>query len=110
MSSETIHQTRLLLVCVSLILPHIVTAQDSESHCICREVHRAILNCVVCVSGDLRLEEVGQSNQQWILGLVEYCLNSNWSTVCTNSPGRWGPNETVVTCRQLGYLKGKRIL
>ena len=109
MSSETLYQTRLLLVCVSLILPHIVTARDSKSHSICREVHGATLNCVVCVSGDLRLVEIGQSNQQWIVGFVEYCMDGNWSTVCTNSPGRWGPNETVVTCRQLGY-RGKRIL
>ena len=58
---------------------------------------------VDCQNRDLRLE-VSESSLSIVSGIVQYCLNNHWSTVCTSSPaGAWGMNEAQVACRQLGY-------
>ena len=60
-----------------------------------------------CVSGDLRLKEIGEMHHMAIYGFIQYCWNGNWSTVCTRSPGSWGAREAAAACKQLGYEQGK---
>ena len=62
------------------------------------------------MEGDLRLAEpversvtIGLKHTVTVVGLVQYCLNGNLSTVCVSSSGKWGENEVEVACRQLGY-------
>ena len=49
-----------------------------------------------CDEGDIRL--VGGANVT--IGRIEVCINNAWGTVCNN---RFGTNEALVICRQLGY-------
>lgn len=46
-----------------------------------------------CEDGKIRLSNV-------TMGRVEVCINNAWGTICNN---RFGTNEALVTCRQLGY-------
>ena len=49
-----------------------------------------------CTDGELRL--VGGVNAT--LGVVQVCMNNAWGSVCNN---RFGTNDAVVVCRQLGF-------
>ena len=49
-----------------------------------------------CSHGDVRLVN-GTTLQE---GRLEICINSNWSTVCSNN---WDAPDAKVVCRQLGY-------
>ena len=49
-----------------------------------------------CVYGAVRL--VGGSNST--IGRLEICINNAWGTVCNS---RFGTNEALVVCRQLGF-------
>ena len=49
-----------------------------------------------CTDGELRL--VGGANAT--LGVVQVCMNNAWGSVCNN---RFGTNDAVVVCRQLGF-------
>ena len=55
-----------------------------------------ILGSDNCTEGDIRLRFGSQSNQ----GTVEVCINTFWSSICTNS---WDSRDAQVVCRQLGY-------
>ena len=50
---------------------------------------------VDCTDGDLRLV-----NGTALQGRVEVCTSGNWGTVCD---ARWGTEEAMVACRQLGF-------
>ena len=39
-----------------------------------------------------------------VQGIVEICLNGSWSRVCGV---HWDYQESLVVCRQLGYLTSK---
>jgi len=49
-----------------------------------------------CNDSDVRL--VGGTDVT--TGRVDYCINNAWGTVCNN---RFGTNEAIVICRQLGF-------
>ena len=51
---------------------------------------------VSCRDGDVRL--VGGANST--IGRIEVCVNRAWGTVCDT---RFGTNEALVICRQLGF-------
>ena len=48
-----------------------------------------------CKQGEVRL--VGGANS--VEGRVEFCLNNEWGTICTEM---WDVVDAVVVCRQLG--------
>ncbi len=50
-------------------------------------------NCV-----DSAVQLVGGSNSTF--GRLEICINSAWGSVCNS---RFGTNEALVVCRQLGF-------
>lgn len=49
-----------------------------------------------CGDGEVRL--VGGSNSTF--GRLEVCINNAWGSVCNT---RFGSNEALVVCRQLGF-------
>uniref|UniRef100_A0A1X7U210 SRCR domain-containing protein n=1 Tax=Amphimedon queenslandica TaxID=400682 RepID=A0A1X7U210_AMPQE len=69
----------------------------------CQWYEDAYVQCQVpnttdnCTNGVIRLVKGEAKNE----GLVEICADGSWGYVCPNY--RWGQNEAMVTCRQLGY-------
>lgn len=53
-----------------------------------------------CEDGDVNL--VGGANST--LGRLEVCINKAWGTVCNK---RFGTNEALVVCQQLGFSSGE---
>ena len=49
-----------------------------------------------CIHGGVRFVN-GITLQE---GRLEICINTTWSTVCSN---KWGAADAKVVCRQLGY-------
>ena len=49
-----------------------------------------------CIHGDIRLAG-GSSKRE---GRLEVCISGVWGTVCYDG---WGPTDSGVVCRQLGY-------
>lgn len=74
----------------------------------CNQIQDAFARCqygVVdpsdCSDGELRLIGRTASNE----GQVEVCINQVWGGVCYSSGSHaWGVEESMVACRQLGYL------
>ena len=50
-----------------------------------------------CTDGEARLVNGSSANR----GRLEVCINRSWATVCSSG---FGVEESLVACRQLGYL------
>ena len=56
-------------------------------------------NCcivIACSTGDVRL----RGGMNHLEGRVEYCVNNQWGTVCSEG---WSDGSTAVVCVQLGF-------
>ena len=60
------------------------------------QIYTAIVACVVCNYGDIRLVGRSYDNE----GRVELCVNDTWGIVSGN---RWDDEDASVVCAQLGY-------
>lgn len=57
-----------------------------------------------CEDGEIRL--FGGSTKS--MGGVEICIREHWFIIAGGS-GIWSDPEATVTCKQLGYSRGKQV-
>lgn len=55
------------------------------------------VNETACTDGNITLRDGVVSNE----GRVEICFGGKWGTICDD---RWGKEEAIVVCRQLGFM------